>query len=77
VVGKQIRGVLRMFVLFRCLFTPMFLVLSEAEGKNLGPSWFSWQPSRGNSQWKPWVRGLVERLGSRRCYQRVVVSAHM
>jgi hypothetical protein len=29
-------GVLRMFVLFRCLFAPMFLMLFEAEGKNLG-----------------------------------------
>jgi hypothetical protein len=41
VAGKRIPGVLRMFVLFHCLFVPMFLVLSEAEGKNLWSTWFS------------------------------------
>jgi hypothetical protein len=76
VAGKRIPGVLRMFVLFRCLFVLMFLVLSEAEGKNLWSPWFSSQLSTRNSQWKPWVRGLVERLGSKRCsFRKGVVSA--
>jgi hypothetical protein len=53
VAGKQMPGVLRMLVLFRYLFEAMFLVLSGAEEKNLGPPWFSWQPSRKSSEWKP------------------------